>query len=226
MSHSAFSDDDKAFLRAILSNPAELTAWLVYADWLDEHDDPRAAFIRLELKRLAHDTTQTERFGIVAQLEELRPALDPDWVVIFDRPRVENCDALFAFKCPKQWEKLKGTDDPTVRLCDACQKEVYYCHTIREAFEHARQGDCVAIAEGVPRSPGDLEHDPSETVEYVTMGIPMDLTAPITSEPRTDWHEVPPWLRDETDTVPVLPALPEPPPPPPPAPRRPWWKFW
>src|SRR5262245_38633654 len=160
MSHSAFTDEDRAFLRAILSNPAELTAWLVYADWLDEHDDPRAAFIRLELKRLAHDTTQTERFGIVAQMEELRPALDPDWVAIFDRPRIENCDELFAFKCPKQWEQLKGTDDPTVRHCDACRKEVYYCHTVREAFEHARHGDCVAIAEGVARSPGDLEVDP------------------------------------------------------------------
>ena len=44
--------------------------------------------------------------------------LDPDWVAIFDRPRVENCDELFAFKCPKQWEKLQGTDDPTVRQPD------------------------------------------------------------------------------------------------------------
>ena len=25
---------DRAFLRAILNNPAELTAWLAYADWL------------------------------------------------------------------------------------------------------------------------------------------------------------------------------------------------
>lgn len=218
MSDSAFTDDDRAFLRTILSNPAELTGWLVYADWLDEHDDPRAAFIRLELKRLAPETTQTERFGIVAELEELRPALDPDWVAIFDRPRIENCDELFAFKCPKRWEQLRGTDDPTVRHCAACRKEVYYCHTVREAFDHARRGDCVAIAEGVARAPGDLEHDPSETVESITLGIPIDLTAPLGPPPLTDSHDIPP---NETATVPVLPALPEPP-----APPRPWWKFW
>lgn len=171
MSHTAFTDDDRAFLRGIMSNPAELTAWLVYADWLDEHDDPRAEFLRLEVKRLAHDTSQTERFGIVARLEELRSALDPDWVAIFDRPRVENCDKLFAFKCPKQWEKLKGTDDPTVRHCDACQKQVYYCNTMRQAYDHAQKGDCVAIAEGVARFPGDLDHDPDQPRVIRTMGI-------------------------------------------------------
>jgi uncharacterized protein (TIGR02996 family) len=168
-----------------MSNPAELTAWLVYADWLDEHDDPRAEFIRLEVKRLAHDTTQTERFGIVARLEELRPTLDPDWVAIFDRPRVENCDELFAFKCPKQWEKLAGTDDLTVRHCDACRKKVYYCHTMREAYDHAQQGDCVAVAEGVARYPGDLKRFPDNRV-FVTMGI-MHTPLPAPTPPRRPW---------------------------------------
>jgi uncharacterized protein (TIGR02996 family) len=186
MSHPTFTDDDKTFIRAILSNPAELTAWLVYADWLDEHDDPRAQFIRLEVKRLAYDTTQTERFGIVAQLEELRPTLDPDWVAIFDRPRVENCDELFAFKCPKQWEKLKGTDDPTVRHCDACRKNVYYCHTMREAYDHAQKGDCIAVAEGVRRSHGDLERDPDEPRVITRVGL-MIMPEPEPEPPRRPW---------------------------------------
>ncbi|VTT99196.1 unnamed protein product [Gemmataceae bacterium] len=46
------SFEDKAFVRAILNSPADLTGWLAYADWLDEHEDPRATFIRLEVKRL------------------------------------------------------------------------------------------------------------------------------------------------------------------------------
>src|SRR6516162_7801674 len=38
-----------AFLRAIADNPYDDTPRLVYADWLDEHDDPgRAEFIRLQ----------------------------------------------------------------------------------------------------------------------------------------------------------------------------------
>jgi uncharacterized protein (TIGR02996 family) len=39
--------DDAAFLAAILAEPADDTARLVYADYLDEHDDPvRAAVVR------------------------------------------------------------------------------------------------------------------------------------------------------------------------------------
>ena len=186
MSHPAFTDDDRAFLRTILANPVEVTAWLVYADWLDERGDPRAEFIRLEVKRTAYDTTQTERFGIVAQLEDLRPKLDQDWVAIFDRPRIENCDERFAFKCSKQWVKLKGTDDLTVRYCDSCQKEVYYCHTVRDAYEHARNGDCVAVSEAVSRSEGDLHRDPDGPRFVETMRI-WRSALPEPDPPRKPW---------------------------------------
>jgi uncharacterized protein (TIGR02996 family) len=167
------SDEDKAFLRAIINNPAELTAWLAYADWLDERDDPRGRFIRLELRRLDPGITQTERYGVIAGLEDLRPNLDPDWVAVFDRPRIENCDELFAFKCPKRWEELKGTADPAVRHCEACGKSVHYCHDLTAAYAHARRGACVAVGEGVPRYPGDLEHDPAEPRVARTMGLLM-----------------------------------------------------
>jgi uncharacterized protein (TIGR02996 family) len=161
MSHATFTDDDKIFIRAILTNPAELTAWLVYADWLDEHDDNiRAEFLRLSVRLNAPETTQTDRFGIIGQLEDLRPLLNADWVAVFDRTYIENCDQRFAFQCPKQWEKLQGTDDPAVRHCDTCKKKVYYCRTKREAYDHAQQGDCVAIDSALPYWRGDLEHDP------------------------------------------------------------------
>jgi uncharacterized protein (TIGR02996 family) len=39
--------DEAAFLRAIQANPTDGVAYLVYADWLDEHGEPeRAAFLR------------------------------------------------------------------------------------------------------------------------------------------------------------------------------------
>lgn len=185
MSHPALSDEDKVFLRAILASPAEQTAWLAYADWLDEHADPRAEFIRLEVQFTSPEATQTDRYGIIARLEELRSALDPDWVAIFDRPRVENCDELFAFKCPRKWERLAGTDDPNVRRCDSCQKEVYYCQSLTEAYDHARQGDCVAVATGVDRFPSDLERDPRDTAVR-TLGM-MRLPAPEPEPPRRPW---------------------------------------
>ena len=43
--------DQQALLRAIIKNPDEDTPRLMYADWLEEHDEPyRAKFIRAQLK--------------------------------------------------------------------------------------------------------------------------------------------------------------------------------
>ena len=49
--------EDELFLTAIRENPRDDTPRLVYADWLDEHDDPRAEWLRIEvrLKQLVAD---------------------------------------------------------------------------------------------------------------------------------------------------------------------------
>jgi uncharacterized protein (TIGR02996 family) len=38
--------DEEAFLRAIRANPEDDAPWLIYADWLEERGDPRAALYR------------------------------------------------------------------------------------------------------------------------------------------------------------------------------------
>ncbi|VTT99199.1 Type IV fimbrial assembly, ATPase PilB OS=Hyalangium minutum GN=DB31_0730 PE=4 SV=1 [Gemmataceae bacterium] len=94
---------------------------------------------------------------------------------------------LFAFKCPKQWEKLKGTDNPLVRDCDACQKKVYYCLTQQEARDHAQQGDCVAVQPGLSRFPNDLSREyPADVFEdtRIVMGMLAGYDEP---EPRRPW---------------------------------------
>jgi uncharacterized protein (TIGR02996 family) len=193
---SAPFSDYKAFLRGILTNPADLTAWLVYADWLDEHDDPiRAEYLRLQVRREELHAGDPERTAVEARLQELRGELSPNWVAFFDRPPVEHCTSQFVFRCSKRWEELRVTRDLGVRHCDDCQQLVYYCHTLPEAQGHARQGHCVAVSLAVARHPGDLVDEPVEfrMPEGLVMG-------------RLSFHS-------------------EPPPPPPPA-RRPWWKFW
>src|SRR5215470_6971691 len=37
---------DEPFIQAILEHPEEAANWLVYADWLEERGDPRAALYR------------------------------------------------------------------------------------------------------------------------------------------------------------------------------------
>jgi uncharacterized protein (TIGR02996 family) len=195
-----FTTEDRAFIRGILSNPGELSAWLVYADWLDEHDNPlQAEFLRLMARRGLLSNTELEWYTVEARLEELRGTLDAVWVEVFDRPKIENCAPAFKFQCPKQWESLTVTGDPTVRHCGACDKDVHYCHTLPDAQQHARQGHCVAIQLGVPRHPDDLRPPPGD-----------ELTGERPDPYGGDIIGMMTWS-DE----------PEPPPP-----RRPWWKFW
>lgn len=52
----------------------------------------------------------------------------------------------FTYKCPKNWNALQKTESDSVRFCDACQENVYYCTEPQEVNRHAHQGHCVAIA--------------------------------------------------------------------------------
>jgi uncharacterized protein (TIGR02996 family) len=45
--------EQQALLNAIRANPDDRTARLVYADWLDEHDDPLAEYVRVECELAA-----------------------------------------------------------------------------------------------------------------------------------------------------------------------------
>lgn len=40
---------DDAFLRAIIASPSDEALRLVYADWLDEQNDPRGRYLRTEI---------------------------------------------------------------------------------------------------------------------------------------------------------------------------------
>ncbi|VTR94494.1 unnamed protein product [Gemmata massiliana] len=71
--------DDIAFRRAILASPADTTLKLVYADWLQERDDLRAQFMRLQVEL---HTTRTSAAAVEAAAWFLRVGgqLDTDWV--------------------------------------------------------------------------------------------------------------------------------------------------
>jgi len=56
-----------------------------------------------------------------------------------------NCPAAFEFQCPREWKMLARTDDPAVRHCSACAKDVYLCRTPQEFVERGSKGHCVAV---------------------------------------------------------------------------------
>ncbi len=71
---------DDAFLRAIAAAPDDTAPRLVYADWLDERDDPRAEFIRLQTAMDALPVSGEEYAARRLRREALRAEIDPAWL--------------------------------------------------------------------------------------------------------------------------------------------------
>jgi uncharacterized protein (TIGR02996 family) len=78
--------DDQAFLRALLASPEDDNLRLVYADWLEERGDPRAAFLRLEV-RLHQTEPGTRSRDLCERLHQARSTLDARWLALVDRPQ-------------------------------------------------------------------------------------------------------------------------------------------
>ncbi len=78
---------EDAFLAAIAANPADDLQRLVYADWLDERDDPRGPFVRLhaELRMLGPD--HVHRVPGEVELSRLRLGCELDWLVVMEPER-------------------------------------------------------------------------------------------------------------------------------------------
>jgi uncharacterized protein (TIGR02996 family) len=171
--------DEDGFLAVIRQTPADDTARLVYADWLDEQDDGafklKAEFIRLEL-RLVNEPFS---FGLTAHLQLLAGQLDRDWLVVVSRPKIEGCPARRELRCPTVWSALSPTSELEVRTCDACQQTVCYAHTDFPAYHYIRRGHPTVISLAVRRTPDALR-------------LPRQLTtAELTREPLIERPRLP-----------------------------------
>jgi len=160
---------DEAFLQDIVAHPEDNSLRLIYADWLDEQGDPRAGFLRLEAEFTALPETDKRKKQLRKRLRKLQQGLPPDWLARLDRTNIENCSVRFEFECPKRWEKLQVTGDEKVRYCETCRKPVFHCDTVKEAQQHAWDGECVAIDSRIVRKEGDL-HTEADLLRGMLMG--------------------------------------------------------
>jgi uncharacterized protein (TIGR02996 family) len=74
--------EEAAFLQTIVDNPDDDTPRLIYADWLEEHGDPRAEFIRVqcELARLPDESFDNPDWRVWKTREhQLRSAYEKEW---------------------------------------------------------------------------------------------------------------------------------------------------
>lgn len=108
---------DDAFIRAILADPADDAARLIYADWLEERGNPRGEYLRLEVALAALGRAEPVRGQLQDRLREAAAGIDLSWLAAVSRVPIENCGVSFQFRCPKRWEQLQPTSDEAVRFC-------------------------------------------------------------------------------------------------------------
>jgi len=205
-------EEELDFLREIEQSPIDDMPRLIYADWLEEHGDERADYLRLEceLHRLKQLTPQF--IEVSESLRAMREGFDPQWLVAVGRTRVGNC-ATFSVECPNKWEWLVTTDKPLVRFCDHCRKQVHYCSSLSEAQRLAWEGECVAIDSAMldaklqTREPEGVS-EILESMSHASLGVisfdddlprrrqSLDegLAAPFVSEPSW-WERLLPWRK-------------------------------
>lgn len=90
------NEEEEALIRAMIDSPGDDTARLVYADWLDERDDPRGAYLRAELEWA--QSGEKER-GLRTRAKKLNQL----WVYRVSRPPVGVCfrHKVFHFTGPR-----------------------------------------------------------------------------------------------------------------------------
>jgi uncharacterized protein (TIGR02996 family) len=81
--------DEDGFLHAIKANPHDQTARLVYADWLEERDDPRGDFVRLHLALRAAGPDHVDRVAGEHELSELRKGCGEGWLAVVEPEGVQ-----------------------------------------------------------------------------------------------------------------------------------------
>src|SRR5262245_5430925 len=85
---------DDPFLRAIVADPGDDTTRLVYADWLDEQDDPRGVFLRLEVALAAVAPLDAGRGPLQARFLEAAAGIHAAWLSAVSRVPVAACLAM------------------------------------------------------------------------------------------------------------------------------------
>jgi len=136
--------DERSFITEILRHPYDDAPRLVYADWLEERGDPRGEYLRLECELVGLKSGDALFEELGPRFLELRLGIDRNWLAEIGRTRVATC-VKFHYRCPQRWEQLTPLREPGTRFCGSCQETVYYCPDPASAYEHARQGHCVAL---------------------------------------------------------------------------------
>lgn len=82
--------EEEAFLRRIIDSSGDDLSRLIYSDWLEEREDPRAQFLRAEVE-WAKPWKDGQRPTDPIKLRAVASDLDPLWVARLSRPPLGVC---------------------------------------------------------------------------------------------------------------------------------------
>lgn len=139
--------DEEAFLAAIRAQPDDDTARLVFADWLDDRDDPRGRFVRLHLALRSTAPDHIQRPAGEATLSTLRKRLSTEWLAALEPERAHLYPPLQSRPYCQCFRGLHGLEglaptscefhtEPQDTECAAWQK---LCDLVEEAATDGRQ---------------------------------------------------------------------------------------
>src|SRR5262245_44027607 len=89
-------DLGQGFLQAIIENPEDDDVGLIFADWLDEHNDPRGEFIRIQVECARPVVDEARQMRNWSREQELLGAHEEEWMAPL-RPWVREGNFLRGF---------------------------------------------------------------------------------------------------------------------------------
>ena len=81
--------NEQEFIHTIQNNHGDDSYRLIYADWLEEHGDPRAEFLRVQLAVVYLSIDHPVRQHIDEQFTVFNASMDPDWLRNVDHPQAK-----------------------------------------------------------------------------------------------------------------------------------------
>lgn len=150
---------ERRFLDHLSQRPDDAGMRMVFADWLEETGQDRKA----ALLRMIEDPS----FADSQELRAASNAVEDAWLATVSRAPIEGCEVELKFRCPKQWSSLTPADNLAIRACDTCERNVYFCISIEEVRERARERQCVAFSSRLTRR---IALDEYDAAGYILMG--------------------------------------------------------
>ncbi|MFY0536122.1 diguanylate cyclase [Nannocystis pusilla] len=146
------SEDERPFINKAYDKSLDDAGRLAYAKLVEGRDPARAEWLRLEVALHSRPAADP---ATIARFIELGRQIGFDYANLLLRDVIMNCGSdsarrerprvRFLFACTKRWETLAPGESDSVRFCQQCKEQVYYCDTVKDAETRALAGQCIAI---------------------------------------------------------------------------------